>query len=72
MAGKNKKPKNQEDPNERVVTRNRKARHEYEVLDEVNCGMVLLGSEVKSVRNSKIQIEFFNITQTFCAFYQRL
>lgn len=57
MAGKGKKQKAQEDPNSRVVCRNRKARHEYDVIDEVNCGMVLLGSEVKSVRNGKVVIE---------------
>ena len=35
----------------------RKARHEYEVLDEINCGIQLFGSEVKSIRNNKIVIE---------------
>ena len=36
---------------------NRRARHEYDVLDEIDCGIVLTGSEVKSIRNSKIVIE---------------
>ncbi|MDZ4687737.1 MAG: SsrA-binding protein SmpB [Planctomycetaceae bacterium] len=46
-----------EDPNARVVCRNRRARHEYELLEELECGVVLLGSEVKSIRANKISIE---------------
>ncbi|APZ95390.1 SsrA-binding protein SmpB [Fuerstiella marisgermanici] len=52
-----KKSKNAEDPNSRTVCRNRKARHEYDVLDEIDCGVQLYGSEVKSIRNSKISID---------------
>ena len=37
----------------RVVARNRKARHEYEVLEELEAGMVLQGSEVKSLRDGR-------------------
>jgi SsrA-binding protein len=37
----------------RVVARNRKARHEYHILDEVEAGVVLVGSEVKSLREGK-------------------
>lgn len=37
----------------RVVARNRKARHEYEVLEEVEAGLVLKGAEVKSLREGK-------------------
>ncbi len=57
MARQKKKPKNADDPNSRVVCRNRKARHEYDVLDEVDCGIQLYGSEVKSIRDTKISIE---------------
>lgn len=55
MAGK----KNQAaaDPNSRVVCQNRRARHDYEIIDELECGMVLTGSEVKSIRDNKISIE---------------
>ncbi|MFM7076711.1 MAG: SsrA-binding protein, partial [Planctomycetaceae bacterium] len=35
-------------PPERVIAENRKARHEYEILDTLECGIVLVGSEVKS------------------------
>ncbi len=41
----------------RVVCRNRKAKHEYELSQSLECGIVLHGSEVKSVRNNKISIE---------------
>lgn len=34
----------------RVIVRNRKARHEYEILDTYEAGLVLKGSEVKSLR----------------------
>lgn len=34
----------------KVVARNRKARHEYEILEEFEAGLVLKGSEVKSLR----------------------
>jgi len=37
----------------RVVARNRKARHEYEVLEEFEAGLVLEGAEVKSLRDGR-------------------
>ncbi len=46
-----------EDPLARVVCRNRRARHEYDLLQELECGIVLVGSEVKSIRANKISIE---------------
>ena len=58
-AGKGKKKKKAAsvDPNEKVVTQNRKARHNYTVLDTLECGMVLVGSEVKSLRAGKASLE---------------
>lgn len=47
----------QEDPNSRVVCRNRRARHEYDILAELECGVMLVGSEVKSIRANKISVE---------------
>jgi len=46
-----------ENPNSHRVCQNRKARHEFDILDELDCGIVLCGSEVKSIRNGKISIE---------------
>jgi SsrA-binding protein len=37
----------------KVVARNRKARHEYEVLEEHEAGLVLQGAEVKSLRDGR-------------------
>lgn len=39
-----------EEGGRRVVLRNRKARHEYEILDTYEAGLVLKGAEVKSLR----------------------
>ena len=49
--------KNDGDEDRKIVCTNRRARHEYDVLDEIDCGIVLSGSEVKSIRNNKISIE---------------
>lgn len=43
--------------NERLITQNRRARFEYEVLDTLECGIQLVGSEVKSLRSGQISIE---------------
>ena len=40
-----------------TVARNRKARHEYQVLDTVEAGLVLVGPEVKSVRQGKVNLQ---------------
>ena len=39
-----------------LVATNRKARHDYDVLETYECGMALVGSEVKSLRASKVQL----------------
>ena len=41
----------------KLVADNRKARHNFEVLDTLECGVVLVGSEVKSLRAGKISLE---------------
>lgn len=40
----------------RPVASNRRARHDYEILDTYECGVVLQGSEVKSIREGKVQM----------------
>ncbi len=42
--------------NFKVVTVNRQARHEYEILDVVEAGIVLTGTEIKSVRSGRVNI----------------
>jgi SsrA-binding protein len=45
------------DPNQKVVCENRKARHNYLVLDTLECGLVLVGSEVKSLRSGRVSLD---------------
>lgn len=39
-----------------VVATNRQARHRYSLMDTFECGIVLTGSEVKSLREAKVQL----------------
>lgn len=41
----------------KVVATNRKARYNYEILDTFEAGVVLLGSEVKSLRAAQVQLK---------------
>ena len=38
------------------IAENRKARHEYEIEDRIEAGLILLGSEVKSLRTGRASI----------------
>jgi SsrA-binding protein len=40
-----------------VVCRNKRAFHEYELADRLECGVVLTGTEVKSLRESSASLE---------------
>ncbi|MEB3198701.1 MAG: SsrA-binding protein SmpB [Candidatus Sericytochromatia bacterium] len=44
----------------RIITDNRRAFHEYHILERFDCGMVLTGTEVKSLRMGKV-----NLTDSF-------
>lgn len=48
------KPKS--DPNYKVVAENRRARYDYAIEDDLECGVVLMGSEVKSLREGQANI----------------
>jgi SsrA-binding protein len=41
----------------KVVARNRRARHDFELMEKVEAGLVLTGTEVKSLRNGKASLE---------------
>src|SRR3954463_4505408 len=41
----------------RVICRNKRAFHEYEVFDTLECGLVLTGTEVKSLRDGSASLE---------------
>ncbi|MDI6026465.1 SsrA-binding protein SmpB [Corticibacterium sp. UT-5YL-CI-8] len=45
------------DPNSKTVAENRKARFSYEVLDTVETGLMLTGTEVKSLRGGQANIQ---------------
>ena len=38
------------------VAENRKARYEYEIEERIEAGLILRGSEVKSLRNGRVSI----------------
>ncbi|MDR1488214.1 MAG: SsrA-binding protein SmpB [Holosporales bacterium] len=42
--------------NFKIVAKNKKSRFEYEIMEIVETGIVLTGSEIKSIRNGKISI----------------
>lgn len=48
--------KKKSDPNSKVIAENRRARREYAIEDELECGIVLMGSEVKSLRQGQANI----------------
>lgn len=45
-----------ERPAERTFSSNRRAYHEYEVMDSMEAGIVLTGTEIKSVRAGKVNL----------------
>jgi SsrA-binding protein len=45
------------EPAVEVVCRNRRATHDYAVHDTIECGIVLVGTEVKSLRDGHAQLE---------------
>jgi SsrA-binding protein len=42
---------------EKIVATNRRARHEYHILESFECGLVLHGYEVKSIRDGRVTIQ---------------
>ena len=43
-------------PGTKLVASNRKARRDYAVLETMEAGLVLVGSEVKSLRSGHVQL----------------
>lgn len=41
----------------KLIAQNRKARHDYAVLDTIEAGIVLQGTEIKSIRNGRINLK---------------
>src|SRR4029450_9150032 len=44
-------------PGEKVIATNRKARHDYEILETYEAGLVLRGTEVKSLREGQVNFK---------------
>ncbi len=53
MAKKAKSPK---DSNNQIIASNRKARHNYSILDTFEAGVALVGTEVKSLRDGQASL----------------
>ena len=48
--------KREADPSRRLIAENRKARHDYHVLDTWETGVALLGTEVKAIREGRVNL----------------
>ncbi len=49
-------PGKRSDGSNRKVAQNRRARHNYDILETVECGIALQGSEVKSLRAGRVAL----------------
>jgi SsrA-binding protein len=57
-------PEADKDPAAEVVARNKRARHDYHILETWEAGLVLTGTEVKSLRNGKANlVDAYGIVQ---------
>lgn len=50
------KPKTASEP-QKIAATNRKARHEYHILETFQAGIVLTGTEVKSIREGRVNLQ---------------
>jgi SsrA-binding protein len=56
-TGKERATAKADDSGVKIVARNRRARHDFDLLEKVEAGLVLTGTEVKSLRNGKASLE---------------
>ncbi len=59
-----KKKAGTKDPNNHIIAQNKKARHNYNIVETWEAGLVLMGTEVKSLRDGGA-----SITDGFCQIY---
>lgn len=45
------------DANNRRIAQNRRARHEYDILETIECGIELRGAEVKALREGQVSLQ---------------
>ena len=50
----------------KINIQNKRARFEYEIIDQYTAGLVLTGTEIKSIRESKA-----SIAESFCEFNEQ-
>jgi len=48
--------KTKTEPNYKIIAENRRARYDYAIEEDIECGIMLLGSEVKSLRQKAANI----------------
>ena len=53
----NKKKDAEANKGQRPISENRKARHRFVVLETLECGIALVGSEVKTLRDGKVSLD---------------
>jgi SsrA-binding protein len=51
------KPAATDEPRIDVICRNRRATHEYHIVESLECGLVLTGTEVKSLRENRANLD---------------
>jgi len=51
------KPKRKDEEGIEVIVRNKRAFHEYEIFDRIECGLKLVGTEVKSLRDGYVTLD---------------
>src|SRR5210317_1942467 len=51
------KKDNHDEPNIRTITTNRRARYDYEIVSRYDAGIMLVGTEVKSLRENKCSLQ---------------
>lgn len=44
-------------PNTKIIAKNPNAYHNYEIIEKIECGIVLTGTEIKSIRQGKVNIK---------------
>ena len=41
----------------KIISKNPTAKHNYEIIDTIECGIVLYGTEIKSIKNGKVNLK---------------
>lgn len=44
-------------PNTKLIAKNPNAYHNYEIIEKIECGIILTGTEIKSIRKGKVNLK---------------